>query len=89
MVRKVKCNRAKLEFSSRGLRKSPNSGLYYYSKCGGYALYKSDRLCGDEVKPIRWIAFSVTNGAYCTISRRFSRKSAERACEAFDKSLTG
>lgn len=87
MVRKVKCDRGKLEFPKRGLRRSPKSGLYYYSKCGRYALYKSDRLCGDEVKPVRWIAFSVTNGAYCTISRHLSRKSTERACEVFDRSL--
>ena len=80
--------KTKLEFAKRGRRRSLKSGLYYRSECGRYALYKSDRLCGVEVKPVRWLAFINVSGAYRVISRHYSRKSAERACEAFDKSFT-
>lgn len=88
MVRPVKCSKDKLEFASRGRRLTPGAGMYYDSKCDRYSLYKSDRLCGTEVKPVRWIAFTVKKGAYRAISWHSTRKLAERACEKFDKSRT-
>ena len=89
MVQTGKCNRGKLEFANRGRRISGENGLYYPSACSMYALYKGDRLCGVGIKPARWVAFNVTNGVCRVISRHFSRKSAEQACEKFDKSHFG
>ena len=89
MASKGKRNKGKLEFAKRGRRCSPESGLYYYSECGGYILYRSDRLCGIKIKPERWVAYDATDGNPHIISRHPSRKSAERACNKFDKSHTG
>ena len=93
MACKGKRNKDKLEFSDRGRRRpdklgcdKPQAGLYYPSKCGKYSVYKGDRLCGFNVDPARWIAFSVTDGVYRVISRHLARKPAERACQEFDKS---
>lgn len=91
MVNKRKVSSDKLEFVKRGHRVKSDCGLYFNSECGNYMIYKSDRLCGHELRPIKWIAFQITDGVARTIvtdKRYVSRKAAIRACEKFDKSRT-
>lgn len=74
-----------MEFSRRGRRKSQQGGLYYYSRCGGYALYFSDRLCGLPLedyglKP-RWLSFHKGR----VIGRHKKKSTAARRCEAVER----
>ena len=72
-------------FSKRGHRKSILQGLHYVSDCGNYSLYKSDRLFGTAVIPVRWLAFRIDLGVSHQISPHPTRKSAEKACQRLDK----
>ena len=85
MVCKRKRNKGKLAFTKRGRRCSPGSGLYYYSRCGGYILHKSDQLFGMKIHTERWVAYDATHGNPHKIGSHPSRESAKRACEEFDK----
>lgn len=72
--------REKLVWSKRGVRRKQGYGLYYYSKCRRYTIYKSDQVDGVKV-PTRWLAYHTTIGVWRLISRHEKRPRAEKACE--------
>jgi hypothetical protein len=71
-----------LAFSKRGHRRKAEYGLYYRSRCGLYALYRSDQVGGVPVSPIRWLAitYKVYAQAGEVIGRHRTRSGAERSC---------
>lgn len=70
---------ARMKFNTRGHRVKLGCGMYYYSACGKYAVYKSHQY-GGVALPVRWLAIYMPTKKI--IGRHLKRLPAEKTCNA-------